>query len=301
MSSAAYARIHLMLAFLGLYVAGMLSMSHILGLQLPCGIGSGCDIVTQDPRSKLLGIPFAYYGLAGYGIIAIVAVMRLFSPPARESVLNAIGYRLGGLGLAVSIGLTIFSVTSIRAVCTWCIASAVTMSLLFAFYAFASMKPAQAQARELHPIDAFLFMFGLFVLFFALVASGAQFQTNANTTYVNRAALQALTNEELAPAAAHRTGPAAAKFTVVIFGDLTCGACEHAYGELTQLMQKRHDFQLVFRHLPLEFHPLARPAANLSELAADKGKFWNFTSQMYGGEGGSVDNLVAMANALGGK
>src|SRR5207253_5077818 len=65
------------------------------------------------------------------------------------------------------------------------------------------------------------------------------------------------------------------------------------------LMQKRHDFQLVFRHLPLEFHPLARPAANLSELAADKGKFWNFTSQRYGGEGGSEDNLVAMANALG--
>jgi len=57
----------------------MLSMSHLMGIQLPCGTGSGCGLVTNDRRSFLLGIPIAYFGLAAYIGFVILSAARLLA------------------------------------------------------------------------------------------------------------------------------------------------------------------------------------------------------------------------------
>lgn len=299
MKSAAYVRVHLVLAFLGLYIAGMLSMSHLLGVELPCGVGSGCDIVAQDPRSKLLGIPFAFYGLAGYGLIALIAVARLLAPGPADRRLSAVSYVLTTIGLLASIGLTIFSVRSIHAVCTWCIASACTMSLLFASHAFAAFQGYPDEDRRPSNADSLLFVFSFLTLTVVLALSANRFKQMANTVEVDRTELAGIADDVLCPTTAHRTGPKGAKFAVVFFGDLTCPVCEEGFKQLSKLMDSRHDFQLVFRHLPLYFHPQAHPAAELSEMAAEKGKFWEFTRAMYDQEPDNTGGLVRLAESLG--
>ena len=281
MSSGALARINVVLAFAGLYIASMLSMSHLLGIELPCGLGSGCDLVTQDPRSQFLGITFAYYGLFGYSLIAVIVLIRLFKPALKAKALHNIGYVLSLAGLFISIGLTVFSVRSIHALCTWCIASAVTMSLLFVSHSLGALRdPTEVKP---HPqLDGVWIV----VLACALLAGLSMGMTDlktaaASTIYVDRATLNDLDQNELLPPNAHITGPRSAKATVVMFGDLTCPVCREAYLAITDLMGRRHDFQFVFRQLPLAMHPFARPAALISEMAAEKGRFWDFAGACY--------------------
>src|SRR4051794_33622351 len=128
MTSGVLARVNVLLAFAGLFIATMLSLSHLLDIELPCGLGSGCDVVTRDSRSQLMGIPFAYFGLAAYAVIAVVTLVRVFNPSLKPKLIHTTGYALSFLGLLVSIALTVFSVRTIHALCTWCLASAVTMS-----------------------------------------------------------------------------------------------------------------------------------------------------------------------------
>ncbi len=298
MSAAAFARINVALAFAGLFIASMLSMSHVLGIELPCGIGSGCDLVTQDPRSQLLGIPFAYFGVLGYTMIATIMLVRLFAPGFMPRALHNTGYVLSLIGLVVSTGLTVFSIRSIHALCTWCIASAVTISLLFVSHSMAAMKDRPVSRP--HALDGIWVVVLLCALFAGLATGATGLKTaQSNALAVDRTTLNDLDADELLPPEAHVTGPTSAKAVVVMFGDLTCPVCREAYQTITALMKRRHDFRFAFRQLPLTFHPYARPAALISEMAAEKGRFWDFATSCYENYPNSIEDLVQMGANVG--
>lgn len=298
MSSAVAARVNLILSFVGLFVAGMLSMSHILGIVLPCGIGAGCDLVTNDSRSQIFHVPIAYIGLVGYLAMAIITSLRLSASQRGAKTLHSLGYAMSAIGLAASIGLTTFSVREIHAVCTWCIASAVTMSLLFVVHALGANSADRVQPKGRY--DRAILTTMIFIVVAGLAYSGLDLRLKEDApTVADKTALEKVLDVDLIPPDAHVTGPKDAIGTVVMFGDLTCPACQQAYGRLQALLRGRSDFRLVFRHLPLEFHPMAHPAAVLSEMAAEKGKFWEFATAMYDQEPSTVDEIVALAGTLG--
>lgn len=64
--------------------------------------------------------------------------------------------------------------------------------------------------------------------------------------------------------------------TIVEFSDFQCPFCARATDALTVLLEDASDVRLSFRHFPLDFHPMAGPAALGSLLAQDAGKFWEF-------------------------
>lgn len=68
------------------------------------------------------------------------------------------------------------------------------------------------------------------------------------------------------------TGPLDAPVTLVVFTDYQCPYCKRADATL-QALGRRHakDVRLVFKHLPLPFHPAARPAARLAEAIRRQG------------------------------
>lgn len=297
MTSGAYARLNVLLSFTGLFIASMLSLSHLMGIELPCGLGNGCDLVTQDPRSQILGIPFAYYGLFGYTLIAAICLVRLFAPGFRPKELHAAGYVLSLAGLLISIGLTYFSIRSIHALCTWCIGSAVTMSLLFASHSLASMREPSEVRRS--PFDGVWVVVLACAVLAGITTGGTDLRKAEAKSMPDRATLGDLDPDELLPADAHITGPTSAKATVVMFGDLTCPVCREAYQTVTDLMTRRHDFRFAFRQLPLPFHPLARPAALISEMAAEKGRFWDFATACYATYPDTVEDLVKMGKSIG--
>lgn len=73
----------------------------------------------------------------------------------------------------------------------------------------------------------------------------------------------------------HVRGPAAARVTVIEYGDYQCPSCTNTQRDLDALLQKYpKDVRLVYRHFPTRRHRNARIAAEAAEAAEAQGKFW---------------------------
>ena len=95
---------------------------HYAGLDPACTTG-GCEKVQASEYSELVGVPVALLGLGGY--LAIGA--SLFVPG--EAGRGAAAF-LALVGFGYSAYLTYLELFEIDAICQWCVASAVLMTLL---------------------------------------------------------------------------------------------------------------------------------------------------------------------------
>jgi uncharacterized membrane protein len=112
------------LAVVGIAISGYLTYVHYRGLHPLClaGVG-GCERVQTSHYAKLAGVPVALIGLIGY--VAILASLLVRGETAR---LATVGLTVVGLGFSAY--LTYREVATINAICQWCVASAVVMTLL---------------------------------------------------------------------------------------------------------------------------------------------------------------------------
>ena len=113
----------IVLAAIGLCVAAYLTYIHYEGIKPVCGLGGNCEKVQSSEWSRLAGIPVALLGLLAYA--AILATLFV----EREEALVA-GALLALAGFGFSAYLTYRELFSIDAICPWCVASAVIMTLL---------------------------------------------------------------------------------------------------------------------------------------------------------------------------
>jgi len=81
---------------------------------------------------------------------------------------------------------------------------------------------------------------------------------------------------------AHQLGPADAAVTWVVYSDFECPFCGRI-ARSVHALRERHPSQLrvVFKHMPLPFHPNARPAAAAAEAAGAQGKFWEMHDRLF--------------------
>lgn len=64
-------------------------------------------------------------------------------------------------------------------------------------------------------------------------------------------------------------GKADAPITIVEYSDFECPFCSRGYNTIKQVMAEYKDqVRIVFKHLPLDFHPMAMPAAQYFEAIA---------------------------------
>ena len=98
----------------------------------------------------------------------------------------------------------------------------------------------------------------------------------------------------------HATGSNSPKLTLVEYGDFGCPYCFTASRPLKSLLDRFDGLRLVWRHFPVpELHPGADLAAELSELAALHGKFWDAHSLLLTPRGRfSHDDLLSVARRL---
>ncbi|MBI4202164.1 MAG: hypothetical protein HY532_03495 [Chloroflexi bacterium] len=61
----------ILLALLGLLLSGALTIVYYTDIQLPCFIGSGCDVVSNEQYATFFAIPWALLGVAGYGLMIV--------------------------------------------------------------------------------------------------------------------------------------------------------------------------------------------------------------------------------------
>jgi protein-disulfide isomerase len=83
-------------------------------------------------------------------------------------------------------------------------------------------------------------------------------------------------------------GPADAKITIVEYSDFQCPYCSRGYQTIEEV-KKAYPGQIrfVFKHLPLDFHPLAMPAAKYFEAIArqDAAKAYKFHDLVFQNQG----------------
>ena len=74
----------------------------------------------------------------------------------------------------------------------------------------------------------------------------------------------------------HVLGASDPKLTLIEYGDFGCPHCFAAKRPIGSLLERYGSLRLVWRHAPdAELHPGADLAAELSELAATRGRFWS--------------------------
>jgi uncharacterized membrane protein len=113
------------LCLIGIGLAGYLTYVHYADLRVLCVSSGGCETVQSSPYSGLNGVPVAVLGLAGY--VAILLTLAIRGDAGR-----AAGFGLALIGFLFSVYLTYREIFTIRAVCQWCVGSAVLMTLLMA-------------------------------------------------------------------------------------------------------------------------------------------------------------------------
>lgn len=297
-------RIALILSFVGIYIAGMLSFAAAFGSSIPCMENSGCDIVANHPTSRLIGgIPNAYFGFAVYILLSLLVMGRMFGwMKAQQSAM--FGFVITGLGTLASIALVFVSLSIIKAECLWCMASAATMIFLFILHAVRLQSSANEEFKSSNLNVPLAGAAGAICLINLCIGFATIKQAPLNT--VRSVDFASKAPDTFLPEDTHFFGEKTAPITILEFGDLLCPTCKREYPKIRGLVTSSNGkIRYAFRHFPmytLQGHVNALPAAIISEVADEKGKFWDFVSGMYGVEFDQLQDIqmvYKIANALG--
>ena len=138
-----------LLALVGIGVATYIAIAESGGGAPKClAGGSGCETVADSQYSHLAGINVAVIGIAGYVVLLAAAIAP--GDPGRFG-----GFLAALVGFGFSIYLTYLELFVIDAICQWCVASAVLMTLSLAVaatrafvYAGHGLSAAQIQSSH---------------------------------------------------------------------------------------------------------------------------------------------------------
>jgi uncharacterized membrane protein len=124
-SEALLRRVIAFVATLGIGVATYITIADSGGGAPTClAGGGGCQTVADSSYSHIAGVNIAIFGIFGY--IALLITAFFVTDWAR---FGGFAVSLGGFGF--SIYLTYLEIWKIEAICQWCVASAVLMTILF--------------------------------------------------------------------------------------------------------------------------------------------------------------------------
>jgi uncharacterized membrane protein len=119
------------LALIGIGVAAYLSYVEVSHTEAVCGPVGDCNSVQQSPYAYLFGfVPVGILGTIGYTLILIIWMIQRFLTGSIKNLANIIIWGIAWLGVIFSIYLTFLEPFVIGATCSWCITSAILMTLI---------------------------------------------------------------------------------------------------------------------------------------------------------------------------
>ncbi len=115
------------LSALGILLSLYLTYIHLADSRAAfCAAGTDCDTVRQSAFSAIMGIPVAAIGVAGYSVILILFLINM-----KKRTKWLLLYILALAGFVFSAYLTYIELFVIKAICMYCIFSAVVMTIIF--------------------------------------------------------------------------------------------------------------------------------------------------------------------------
>lgn len=120
----------LIASLVGFFDATYLAVKHYSGSPVSCSIIQGCDKVLASRYAVLYGVPVALFGSIYY--ITIFILTAAFIDTKRRAILSYAA-RFTVIGFLAALWFLYLQVFVIRAICLYCIVSAVSSVALFIF------------------------------------------------------------------------------------------------------------------------------------------------------------------------
>lgn len=123
-----------MLSLAGIYITREIKRNKLLkekGEDMVCLVGHKCDEVVFSDYSKFFGIPLEFLGLIYYTYTALFYLTYILNSSLISESVFFISLGLTFGGFLFSIYLTYIQIFKLKSLCTWCISSAVTSTLIF--------------------------------------------------------------------------------------------------------------------------------------------------------------------------
>ena len=126
-------------------------------------------------------------------------------------------------------------------------------------------------------------------------AAGAALCKRARLRYLSRVKPAPITPSD------HIEGPEDARVTLLEYGDFECPYCVRAYPVIESVrIARKGSLRFVFRHVSRSSNGFAKQAAEASEFAASKGRFWEMHRELFTHPGEhELEQLVGYAQAIG--
>ena len=278
-----------------------------------CGVGSGCDNVTNGPWGTVPGIliPVSFVGLAWFWSLFVAwTTSSSFSNKIRSSVLLGVFASLGFIVVMIFIG----------SFCKWCALSHFCNILFWVLCIKGRENENENEGSSLFdPIVLWggfvvslciLFMVGNYISEKKAEHEAQKYEENLEQLTTGVVATSTLALLE----GGHRIGSPAAPVQIVMYTDYQCPDCRRIEGDLAQLMTTRDDISVVVKHFPLNYdcndtigkfklHGNACWAARAAEAAAMVGgeEAWEKMHTWLFSQGGSFtdQNFAGSLTALG--
>lgn len=117
----------IVVSFLGFLDATYLTAQHYLGTIPPCVITTGCETVLTSEHNAIFGIPVALLGAVYYLLLFLLVV---FSLDMKRWIIRFAAY-LTPIGFLASLYFVYLQLFVIKEICSYCIVSATTSTILF--------------------------------------------------------------------------------------------------------------------------------------------------------------------------
>jgi uncharacterized membrane protein len=130
-----------LLGIVGALITGYLTLEHGRGESPACLVGHGCTVIASSKHAHIGVFPTAALGLLAYLMVAMLAGARLVNPPEDvEAILRIGSFAISFIAFIFTLWLMYIAMFVLEATCTWCIASAVTITSIFVLNALDVVK-----------------------------------------------------------------------------------------------------------------------------------------------------------------
>ncbi len=118
----------LVVALIGFADATYLAIEHLRGVSPNCSLLAGCDVVTSSKYSEIFGIPVALVGSLYY--LSIFFALVAYFDTKKIHFFRVAAY-LTPLGLLASAWFVYLQLGILKAICIYCMGSAISSTTLF--------------------------------------------------------------------------------------------------------------------------------------------------------------------------
>ena len=120
----------IVVSVIGIGISIYMTIFKLTSNDAMCLGNGGCSVVNASRYSEINGIPVAVFGLAGY--FAIMAAL-LLEPRLKffKENGNLLAFGMSLTGVLFTAYLTYLEIYVIKAICPFCVASAIAISLVF--------------------------------------------------------------------------------------------------------------------------------------------------------------------------